>query len=123
MHISDLMRPPSIMTPEQGFASLKAQYEAIHKKYPDKQIVVTETGWPTTYGKVVHVRQQSAQYQIGLDNAKVYYAKLQQWSAEHHVNVFYYSMFDDSYASAPQPYSQHFGLLNTQRMLKSANVH
>ena len=123
MHISDLIKHQSIMTPEQGFASFKAQYEAIHEKYPDKQIVVTETGWPTTYGRVVDVRQRLAQYQIGLDNAKAYYAKLSKWSAEHHVNVFYYSMFDDYYASAPQPYSQHFGLLNTKRMLKNANVH
>ncbi len=123
MHISDMIRYPSSLSPEQGFASFKAQYEAIHKQYPGKQIVVTETGWPTTYGEVVNVRQQPAQYQIGLDNAKVYYALVRKWSARNHVTVFYYSMFDNWYAVASATYSKHFGLLNTKRLPKRANVH
>ena len=35
------------VTPESGFNSFRDTYNKIQTKYSGRQIVVTETGWPT----------------------------------------------------------------------------
>ena len=38
------------VTSEQGFTSFLATYQQLVSKYPGTQVVVSETGWPTTFG-------------------------------------------------------------------------
>lgn len=109
------------LTPEQGFESFKAQYGQLVQKYPGKQIVVTETGWPTTYGKVDQV-PPPRQYQTGLDNAKAYFKLVSDWAQQNQVPVFYFSMFDDHQGlDTSSPFNPHFGLLDVNRAPKTAN--
>lgn len=110
------------LTPQQGFDSFKAQYDKLKKKYPNKQIVVTETGWPTTYGWVVGVPSPPKQYQLGLDNAKAYFKLVSAWAQQNKVAVYYYSMFDDYYGvDTSSQFNMHFGLLDVNRNPKKPN--
>ncbi len=110
------------LTPQDGFNSFVNQYNQISNKYPDKQIFVTETGWPTTYGWVVNVPAQPKQYQIGIDNAQKYFTLVSNWSEENNVIVYYYSMFDCWYAvNTSSQFNMHFGLLDTNRKNKVPN--
>jgi exo-beta-1,3-glucanase (GH17 family) len=43
---------PICVTPESGFNSFRDTFNQIQTKYPGRQIVVTETGWPTTFGPI-----------------------------------------------------------------------
>lgn len=93
-------------------ASFKKQYKQVADKYPNQQVVVTETGWPTTYGWVVNVPTQPTQYPIGLTNASAYQDAIAKWASANQVNVYYYSMFDDWYGvNTTSQYNFHFGLV------------
>ena len=106
------------LTPQQGFNSFVATYQLLVKKYPGKQIIVTETGWPTTYGWVVNA-PTPVQYQIGINNASTYFTLVTNWASTNKVTVFCYSMFDDYYGvDTSSQYNFHFGLLDTNRNLK-----
>ncbi|MCF6775918.1 hypothetical protein L3V83_04935 [Thiotrichales bacterium 19X7-9] len=109
------------LTPVQGFDSFKSQYHGLVNNYPGKQIVVTETGWPTTYGWVVGVAPPK-QCQSGLHNAKEYFNLVSAWAAQNKVVVFYYSMFDDWYGiNTSSLYNMHFGLLNEKGQPKQGD--
>ena len=47
---ADANKQPIDVTPESGFNSFRSTYNQIQTKYSGRQIVVTETGWPTTFG-------------------------------------------------------------------------
>ncbi len=109
----------SSLCPAQGFQSFVSQYNSIKAKYPTKQIVVTETGWPTTYGLVAGV---PAQFQIGLNNAAAYFQLVAAWAQQTQVVVYYYSMFDDHYGvNTTSQYNFHFGLLDVNGNPKQVN--
>jgi hypothetical protein len=55
--------PISLTTP--GFNSFKGTYDDIQRKYSGKQIVITETGWPTTFGPI-----GVQQFPVGISNAR-----------------------------------------------------
>lgn len=107
------------LTPAAALSSFKQQYGAVAAKYPGKQIVVTETGWPTTYGWVVNVPMQPKQCQQGLDNANAYFSLVSAWAKQNKVVVYYYSMFDDWYGvNTSSQYNMHFGLLDNSGNIK-----
>jgi len=94
-----------------GVASFVEQYGKVAKAFPGKQIVVTETGWPTTYGWVVNVPAPE-QFPIGLTNALDYRKKIAAWASTNNVNVHYYSMFDNWYGvNTTSQYNFHFGVV------------
>lgn len=102
----------STLSVQDAVTSFIAQYQKLVSLYPNKQIVVSETGWPTTYGWVVNV-QPPIQYQIGLTNATAYFNQIQDWAKRNNVVVYYYSMFDDWYGvNTSSQYNMHFGLLD-----------
>lgn len=111
--------PQHPMTPEEGYYSFIGQVNALRDKYPNKQIVVTETGWPTTYGPA---DEKAKQYQLGLDNAHDYNNRVGQWSKDNQITVFKYNMYDDRYA-APEisKYNPHFGELDADGKCKVAS--
>lgn len=106
---------------DTGFSSFEDQFSKVQKQYSGMQIVVTETGWPTTYGWVVKVPSQPKQYQVGLDNASSYFKKVSDWATTNGTNVYYYSMFDDWHGvNTTSQFNFHFGLLDTGRSAKTA---
>jgi exo-beta-1,3-glucanase (GH17 family) len=105
---------PSGVTPQTAFDDFVSQYQQLVAMYPGKQIVVTETGWPTTFGGTQS--SPPSQLPIGVSNAAAYFQLVAAWAASNKVTVFYYSMFDDWVAVDPSsPFNFHFGLLDTYR--------
>jgi exo-beta-1,3-glucanase (GH17 family) len=100
--------PSQAVTPEAGFNSFTATYGQVRSKYPNQQIVVTETGWPTTFGPV-----GAQQFQIGIDNARDYLQRVTGWARTEQVVVYIHNMYDDQYGvDASSPFNYHFGLID-----------
>ena len=59
------------------------------EKYPDKEIVIGETGWTTS--------KREGQFGSGADEAsqKQFYEACQTWSAQNRVTVFYFEAFNE----------------------------
>jgi exo-beta-1,3-glucanase (GH17 family) len=99
---------PIGVTPESGFNSFRDTYSQIQTKYAGKQIVVTESGWPTTFGPV-----PSQQFPVGISNARDYLGRMTAWAQAQQVVVYIHNMFDDQYGvDASSPYNSHFGLID-----------
>ena len=105
---ADANHQPNGVTPEAGFNSFRETFDRIKARYPGRQIVVTETGWPTTFGPVA--AQQSA---IGISNARDYLNRVSAWAPAQQVVVYIHNMFDDQYGvDTSSPFNYHFGLID-----------
>ncbi len=97
---------PIDVTPDSGFTSFTQTYGQLQAKYPGRQVVVTETGWPTTFGPI-----GSEQFPVGISNARDYLNRVKAWAQAQSVVVYYHNMFDDHYGvDASSPFNYHFGL-------------
>jgi hypothetical protein len=77
----------------------------IRSKYPGRQIVVTETGWPTTFGPI-----GSQQFPVGISNARDY---LQRVTHAQQVVLYIHNIFDDQYGvDTSSPFNYRFGLID-----------
>lgn len=65
-------------------------YLRLKKRFPNKKIVISETGWPSD-GKAVGAAVPSS------ENAKRYFKDIVKWSKKNKVDVFYFSAFDESW--------------------------
>ena len=99
---------PSGVTAEAGFNSFSATYGRIRSKYPGRQIVVTETGWPTTFGPI-----GARQFPAGIANARDYLQRVTGWAQPEQVVLYIHNMFDDQYGvDTSSPFNYHFGLID-----------
>jgi exo-beta-1,3-glucanase (GH17 family) len=104
---SDVNNQPNGVTPEAGFNSFSATYSQIGLKYPGRQTVVTETGWPTTFGQI-----SSQQFPVGISNARDYLQRVTGWAQAQQVVLYIHNMFDDQYGvDTSSPFNYHFGLI------------
>lgn len=65
-------------------------YQAVHAGGGDKQVIITETGWPS----------QGEDYKGALpsrENALKYFLNAQLWSKEEDIDIFYFTSFDESW--------------------------
>lgn len=60
-----------------------------------KKIIVTETGWPSA-GENLAAAEPSQM------NALRYFVEVQLWAKKHHVELFYFSSFDESWKVGPE---------------------
>jgi exo-beta-1,3-glucanase (GH17 family) len=68
--------------------------------------VVTETGWPTTFGPI-----DAQQFPVGIDNARDYLQRVTDWARKGQVVLYIHNMFDDQYGVDPSSgFNYHFGL-------------
>jgi exo-beta-1,3-glucanase (GH17 family) len=105
---ADANNQPIGVTPESGLNSFVDTYNQIQTKYPGRQIVVTETGWPTTFGTI-----PSQQFPIGISNARDYLNRVKAWAQAQQVVVYIHNMFDDQYGvDTSSPFNYHFGLID-----------
>jgi glucan 1,3-beta-glucosidase len=101
-------KQPIGVTPESGFNSFRDTYNQIQIKYSGRQIVVTETGWPTTFGPI-----PAKQFPIGISNARDYLNRVIAWAQAQQVVVYIHNMFDDQYGvDTSSPFNYHFGLID-----------
>ena len=99
---------PIGVTPESGFNSFRDTYNQIQTKYSGRQIVVTETGWPTTFGSI-----PAQQFPIGISNARDYLNRVIAWAQAQQIVVYIHNMFDDQYGvDTSSPFNYHFGLVD-----------
>ena len=106
---ADAHNQPVGVTPESGFNSFVDTYNQIKKKYPGRQIVVTETGWPTTFGPI-----PAQQFPVGISNAKDFLNRVIAWAQAQQVVLYIHNMFDDQYGvDTSSPFNYHFGLIDS----------
>ena len=105
---ADANNQPIGVTPEAGFHSFTGTYGQIQSKYPGRQIVVTETGWPSTYGQTA-----PQQFPIGISNARDYLNRVIAWANAQKVVVYLHNMFDDQFGvDTSSPFNYNFGLID-----------
>ena len=74
-------------------AYLNAEYNVVVKTYPDKEIIVGETGWPsdgTAQGAAVP----------SLANAAYFFLDYQSWAQAEQVKTFHFEVFDEAWKAA-----------------------
>jgi exo-beta-1,3-glucanase (GH17 family) len=104
----DANNQPIGVTPESGFTSFRDTYNQIQTKYSGRQVVVTETGWPTTFGLI-----PAEQFPIGISNARDYLNRVIAWAQAQQIVVYIHNMFDDQYGvDTSSPFNYHFGLID-----------
>jgi exo-beta-1,3-glucanase (GH17 family) len=105
---ADASNQPIGVTPEAGFNSFSATYNHLRLKYPGRQIVVTETGWPSTFGPI-----GAQQFPVGISNARDYLQRVIAWAQAQQVVLYIHNMYDDQFGvNTTSPFNYHFGLID-----------
>ena len=70
--------------------------------------MVTETGWPTTFGPI-----GAQQFPVGISNAGDYLQRVTGWAQAQQVVLYIHNMFDDQYGvETSSSFNYHFGLID-----------
>lgn len=97
-------------TGKDSFASFKTIYEQVQKKFPGMNVVVTETGWPTNYGRPGTAARPSS----AVPNAKEYLELVRGWANQNKKTVLIHNMYnDDNGVDAASLFNFHFGLIDS----------
>ncbi len=75
---------------EHASVYLQEMYQKINKIAKGKEIIVTETGWPSK-GQVIGEAIPSS------DNLMIYFIEAQAWAKAANVQLFYFSSFDETW--------------------------
>lgn len=83
---------------------MKEMYAFVKKAVKDKEVIISETGWPTkgeAYGDALP----------SYENAARYFIETFEWAKSNNINVFYFSSFDESWKSDEEgEYGAYWGL-------------
>lgn len=83
---------------------MKEMYAFVKKAAKDKEVIISETGWPTkgeAYGEALP----------SYENAARYFIETYEWAKSNNINVFYFSSFDESWKSDEEgEYGAYWGL-------------
>ena len=97
---------------DDAFAELVATYNKIKAKYPGKEIIIGETGWPSA-GKTVGRAVPNP------ENSLKYMEKVLNWTNANHIRCFYFEAFDEPWKVAQEgPQGAHWGLWTKDSVLK-----
>ena len=69
---------------------LQHMYELTRQAAKSKQVIITETGWPSKGQAVLEALPSP-------ENAMKYFINAQQWAGKENVELFYFSSFDESW--------------------------
>jgi len=87
-------------------------YQAVHAGEGDKQVIITETGWPSQ-GEDYKGAQPSQ------ENALKYFLNTQLWSKEEDIDIFYFTSFDESWkVGAEGDVGAYWGIWDKNEILK-----
>jgi len=91
---------------------MKEMYAFVKKVSKDKEIVISETGWPTkgdSYGEALPSHINSARY----------FVETYEWAKANRINIIYFSSFDEAWKSAEEgEYGAYWGLWDYQGVYK-----
>ncbi|MFU8793706.1 MAG: glycosyl hydrolase family 17 protein [Acholeplasmataceae bacterium] len=68
----------------------KREYEEIKRLYPNKQVIITETGWPTksnSYQILPHIANEN--------NQKTFNTVIDRWTEKESITCFFFEAFDE----------------------------
>lgn len=92
-----------------------ANYESVARRYPDKQVVITEAGWATnSNGRGIDPENVNEELQ------QIYCTELQKWSREQGILTFIFEAFDEPWKGSPDRLEpeKHWGLYTVDRKPK-----
>jgi len=69
---------------------LQEMYRKTQEAAQGKKVIITETGWPSVGDQVGGAIPSK-------ENVMMYFIKVQQWAKKEHLDVFYFSSFDESW--------------------------
>lgn len=85
----------------------------VREKFPGKELIVSETGWPTAGG-----RQRDAV--AGTSQARQYFTGIRKWSKANNIVVLWFDAADEPWkASAEGKAGAHWGLMTKKCKIKS----
>jgi exo-beta-1,3-glucanase (GH17 family) len=93
----------------------KENYYSVAKKYPHKEVVITEAGWATnSNGRGINPEHVNEVYQ------KIYFDKLMEWAEKENITTFFFEAFDESWKGSHEPLEpeKHWGLFKIDRTPK-----
>jgi glucan 1,3-beta-glucosidase len=97
---------------EHAVSYMKEMYAFVKKAAPDKEIIISETGWPTK-GEAFGDAKPS------FEHAARYFIDTYQWANANHIKVFYFSSFDESWKTDEEgEYGAYWGLWDHQGVYK-----
>jgi exo-beta-1,3-glucanase (GH17 family) len=89
-------------------------YRTISEFYKDKQVIITEAGWPTA-----STRQIKAEL-ANVKNQKRYLKEMNAWSEKEKITVFFFEAFDEPWKGSndPDEPEKHWGIYDVNRKKK-----
>ena len=98
---------------EQALDSLSSQYQRLVSKAGGKQVLVSETGWPSggdSLGKAIP----------SPENASSFFASFVSWAKSQGVDYFYFEAFDETWKAASEgPQGAHWGIWDKNGSMKT----
>jgi exo-beta-1,3-glucanase (GH17 family) len=108
---------------ENAATFVQEKYEQVSTQYPDKAVVIGETGWPTAgTGREAHCGPMPA---LSLEQQSQFAADFLEWAEQEEVDFYYFEAFDEPWkCEGGRPEVEcHWGIYNTDRMPKAARDH
>jgi|GEM_PF-6053421 len=97
---------------EEAGESFQRSMEALQKFCPSKQVVCSETGWPTEGGS-------NGQAAAGEAEAAAYYQAVREWSLKTGTQIFFFDAADEPWKTADEgAIGAHWGILNRNLTVK-----
>ncbi len=100
---------------DEAIEYTKDNYNSVARKYPDKQVVITEAGWATgSNGRGICPDNANEELQ------KAYFNDLINWTEEEGIITFVFEAFDEPWKGSPDPMEpeKHWGLFTVDRKPK-----
>ena len=95
-----------------AICSLAQQYQLLRAAAGAKQVIISETGWPSD-GNAVGAAVPSAA------NAAQFFVQFVTWATTNNVSYFYFEAFDENWKAAYEgPQGAHWGIWDTNGVMK-----
>ena len=98
---------------DNAISFLNAKYKAVQKMFPNKLIVLGETGWPSTGPPQGAAVANSA-------NQARYFREFMAWAQQNNVPYYYFDAFDESWKTNESGVGTHWGLYQQNGQVKPA---
>src|SRR5258708_4880334 len=95
-----------------ALADLNAEDVLLRRTYPNKEVIISETGWPSGGNTVGSAVPSPA-------NAASYFLDFESWAPAGQRKTFYFDAFDEAYkATVNEPQQGLFGIFDQNAMMK-----
>jgi exo-beta-1,3-glucanase (GH17 family) len=94
---------------------VQSGFHEIQRRYPDKQVIITETGWPTASNHN-QIRSDLANEH----NQKIFNQVIDKWTEKEHIPCFFFEAFDETWKGSQDPMEpeKHWGFYDVRRAPK-----